>query len=103
MTARGLLVSLLLGVGATMVPATTIHAEDAKFELQASATMKEVLADRVGKRTVLRFRSGEDIDGTVTMVGNGLVHVTRLAGKDFYDAVVDIGTISAVIFQARGR
>ena len=78
-----------------------LHAEEIKLEIKASTTIKEVLQDRVGKRLILRMQSGEDIDGTVTMVGNSLVHLSRLAGKDFYDAVVGIDRISAVILRER--
>lgn len=30
------------------------------------------------------------------------VHILRLAGKDYYDAVVNIDKISAVLIQVRG-
>lgn len=76
-------------------------AEEGKSELKANATMREVLAERTGKRAILRMQSGEDIEGTVVLVGNGLVHISKLAGKDFYDAVVNIDRISAVLVKAR--
>ncbi len=76
-------------------------AEEGKFELKANATMREVLAERTGKRAILRMQSGEDLEGTVVLVGNGLVHISKLAGKDFYDAVVNIDRISAVLVKAR--
>ena len=96
------IVALALGIG-LLVFGMTAHAGEAKFELKANATMREILADRMGQRAALRLQTGEDIDGTVTMVGNGLVHISRLAGKDFSDAVVGIDKVSAVVFQARGR
>ena len=65
--------------------------------------MRDVLAERTGKRTILRMQSGEDIEGTVVLVGNGLIHISKLVGKDFYDAVVNIDRISAVIVKARDR
>jgi hypothetical protein len=78
-------------------------ADEAKFEVKANATMHDVLMERTGKRTTLRMQSGEDIEGTIVLVGNGLVHMTRLAGKEFYDAVVNIDRISAVIVRVRDR
>ncbi len=103
MDVKSTLASLVMGAGYLLLATTNVSAEEAKFELKPNATMREVLADRTGKRTVLRLKNGEDIDGTVTLVGNGLVHITRLAGKDFYDAVVDISAVNAVLFQARTR
>jgi hypothetical protein len=102
MSTKSAVVSIMLGVASMMFSVTTGIAQEPKFEMKASTTMQEVLSERVGKRTILRLRSGEDIDGTVVMVGNSLVHISKLAGKDFYDAVVDISAIGAVLFQARG-
>ena len=80
-----------------------LHAEEAKLEIKASTTIKNVLVERVGKKAILRMQSGADIDGTVSMVGNSVVHISKLTGKDFYDAVVNIDQISAVLVQERER
>ncbi len=79
----------------------TVSAEEPKLEIRNSQTLKEVLLERVGKRTTLKMQSGEDIDGTVTMVGEQLIHVSRLTGKDFYDAIVRLDRINAVIIKVR--
>ncbi len=92
-------VILLAGLVTAGVPKAS--AGEAKFEVKANETMREVLAERTGKRTTLRMQSGEDIEGTVVLVGNSLVHVSKLTGKDFYDAVVNIDRISAVIVRVR--
>jgi len=89
--------------GSMAVSSHPASAGEAIFELKANGTMREVLAERTGKRTTLRMQSGEDIEGTVVLVGNGLVHVSKLAGKDFYDAVIQIDRISAVIVKVRER
>lgn len=98
-----ILVTLFFAAGNLMSFTSPAMAEEGKYELKANATMREVLAERTGKRTTLRMQSGEDIDGTVVLVGNGLVHISKLAGKDFYDAVVNIDRISAVIIKVRDR
>ena len=94
---------LLFAVGSLMSFTSKVTAEEGKFELKANATIREVLTERTGKRATLRMQSGEDIEGTVVLVGNGLVHISKLAGKDFYDAVVNIDRISAVIIKVRDR
>lgn len=78
-------------------------ADEVKLELKAAATMKEVLAEQTGKRVALRLVSGEELEGTVTSVGNSLAHISRLSGKDFYDAVVNIDQVSAVRIKVRDR
>ena len=77
--------------------------EEMKLELKAGATMKEVLAEQTGKRVALRLASGEEVEGTVTSVGDSLAHLSRLAGRDFYDAVVSIEQVSAVRIKVRDR
>ena len=92
--------SMLIG---SLCFAGTVNAQDMKLEIKAGTTMKDVLTDNIGKRVALRFASGEEIEGTVTTVGNSLVHISRLAGKDFYDAVVSVDKISAVRIRMRDK
>ncbi|HWR72480.1 MAG TPA: hypothetical protein VN604_04885 [Nitrospirota bacterium] len=77
--------------------------EEQKYELKSpAATVKDVLQENTGKRVTVRLENGEDLEGTVTKVGELVVHIAKLSGKDFYDAVVRIDRISAVIFKVRG-
>lgn len=94
--------ALFLMTGMTVF-SPAARAEEAKFELKASTSLRDILTERTGKRTTLRMQSGEDIEGTIVLVGNSLVHVSRLAGKDFYDAVIEIDRINAVIMKVRDR
>lgn len=100
---RGIMISLLLGTCCFAATATTASAEEMKLELKASTTMREVLWENTGKRVALRLASGEEIEGTVTMVGNSLAHISKLAGKEFYDAVVSLDKISAVRIRMRDK
>jgi hypothetical protein len=93
--------SVLLAAGLAAISVPAALADEAKFELKPAASMKEVLTELAGKRVAIRLESGEQIEGTVTTVGNSLAHISRLAGKDFYDAVVSIDKVSAVIVKAR--
>jgi ABC-type phosphate/phosphonate transport system substrate-binding protein len=101
MKSRSLLQSLLVATVLAAVAPCVALAEDAKTETKAPVTIREALQANVGKRVLLRLQAGEDIDGTVVAVTAGTVHIARLTGKDFYDAVVSLDKISAVIFKAR--
>lgn len=101
MTMRIFVAIVLCAATLAAASLTDVSAQEAAFQLNPSATIPDILRDRIGKRTTLRMQSGEDIEGTVVMVGNGLVHVARLAGKDFYDAVISLDRISAVIMRVR--
>jgi small nuclear ribonucleoprotein (snRNP)-like protein len=80
-----------------------LSAQEAKFELTPSYGIKEVLTGYVGKRVALRVEGGEEIEGIVTKVGDHLVHVSQLTKRDFYDAVIRLDRVSAVIFRVRNK
>lgn len=53
--------------------------------------------------SALRLVSGEEVEGTVTSVGKELVHVSRLSGKEFYDALISLDKITAIRMRMRER
>jgi hypothetical protein len=50
----------------------------------------------LGKDVFVHLRSGKTFQGYVKSVGNGVVHLEKLAGRDFYDALIRIDEISAI-------
>ena len=78
-------------------------AQEMKFELNKGYGMKEILASYEGKRVAIRLDGGEELEGVVTTVGDQLVHFSKLSKRDFYDAVVRIEKINAVIIRARNN
>jgi len=80
-----------------------LFAEEGKLELNESYGMKDLLTSYTGKRVSVKIDGGEALEGTVTKVGSHLVHISKLSGKDFYDAVVVIDRISAVVVRVRGN
>jgi hypothetical protein len=95
------ILAAVLSAGFLIMGVTGSSAEEAKFELNAQFGVKEVLSSQIGKRVSLRTDSGEALEGTLTKVGDRLVHISKLSGKDFYDAVVVIDRISSIVFKAR--
>ena len=98
-----LLLAMVLLLMFAVAPAGVWAADEAAFKLKPSDTMRDVISEYSGKVLALRLESGEEIEGTVTIVGNGLVHISKLTGKEFYDAVVSIDKISAVRMRTRTR
>jgi hypothetical protein len=80
-----------------------VLAQEMKFELNKGFAIKEILASYEGKRVAIRLDGGEELEGIVTTIGDQLVHVAKLSKRDFYDAVVRIDKINAVIFRARSN
>jgi hypothetical protein len=83
--------------------AGSAFAQEKELELNPSYGIREVLNAYVGKRVAIRTGAGESLEGTVTKVGTHLLHISKLTGKDFYDAVIVIDKIDSVIIRVRGR
>jgi hypothetical protein len=78
-------------------------ADEKKVIINASDGIREVLTANIGKRVMIKTDANESLEGNIVMVGNQLVHIEKLSGKDFYDALVRIDRISSVIIRARGK
>jgi hypothetical protein len=76
-------------------------ADDAKTAMNDLTTVKDVLAQHVGKRVAVRTDDSESLDGTVAKVTEQLVYLEKLTGKEFFDAVVRIDRISSITLRMR--
>lgn len=64
-------------------------------------TLERLLSAQQGKKVTIRLGSGEDLSGTVKAVNGSLVQLSELSGKEFYDAVIAIPHITAVIVRTK--
>ncbi|MBF0319660.1 MAG: hypothetical protein HQL01_07655 [Nitrospirae bacterium] len=96
---RTLTVAAVLAALLFMGVPGSVYAAEGKYEVRQSASMKDILTERMGKRVMVKTDSGEAIEGTVAMVGDQVVHLSKLSGKDFYDAVIRIDKITSVVFK----
>ena len=85
-----------------LLSSATVFA-DGKLELKQDDTVKSILEHQVGQVVELRLGSGEKIGGKVEKVGDNLVHISQLTGAEFFEAVVDIESVSAVVVRAKGK
>jgi len=86
-----------------VICAPLTSAEEQKYEMKSPATtMKDILTENTGKTVILRLDTGENLIGTVSKVGEFVVHLSKIAGKEYYDAVIRLDKISAVLFKVRG-
>ncbi len=97
------MITLALIAALSLGAAGSALAQEKEFELNPSYGIREVLNAYVGKRVAIRTGAGESLEGTVTKVGAHLVHISKLTGKDFYDAVIVIDKIDSVIMRVRTR
>jgi hypothetical protein len=101
---KNMMSALVIVLFCMAVYAPGLAAQEQGYELKsAAATVKDILSEHIGKRVIVRMDGGDNLEGTVTKVGDSLVHITKISGRDFYDATVRIDKISAVLFKVRSK
>jgi hypothetical protein len=95
---RALISSLLLGVTLTVAAPATAAQE---LRVGANDTVQQVLAGQKGKRVTVRVRSGQEFTGTVRDVTGRLVQLGAISGREFFDAVVPLESIDAVLVRTK--
>ncbi len=73
------------------------------LDFRKDDTVRSLLMRQVGKSVELRMRSGEKIAGKLETVGDKLLQLSQLAGAEFYDAAIEIDSISAVVVRAKSN
>ena len=79
------------------------YAQDTKLEVRSADTMKSVLERQVGKRVSVVLTTGQELSGVVSSVGDRVVHLSELSGREFFDAVVSLEHVRAVVLRVRAR
>ncbi len=65
-------------------------------------SMKDILKRFKGKNVRIQVKAGNEFQGTLAEVGDDVLQLTELAGMDYYDAMIRIESVSAVVVKARG-
>ncbi|MCW8963466.1 MAG: hypothetical protein OQL16_06680 [Gammaproteobacteria bacterium] len=76
-----------------------VAVEGASFTINAS--MSQNLMSFMGKKVHVTLDSGKVISGTVKDVGDHFLHLEKLDGREYYDALIRIEDIGA--FDSRFR
>lgn len=76
-------------------------AEDAKLSAKGEDTIKENLTRYQGKMVTLQLDSGNEISGSVVEVGDEAVHLKELVGKEYFDGLIVLDDIAAVIVRVK--
>lgn len=65
------------------------------------SALAKALKDREGKIATVLLTSGTELTGKVSNVSDDSVKLSELAGKEFFDAVIDMDDVQAVVVRAR--
>lgn len=96
----GLTLTILFYVTIHMLP-TEVAAKPKVVAIEGisynvNSSLSDNLKSLVGKKVHVTLDSGETIAGFVKEVGNHLMHLEKLDGKDYFDALLQIEDISAI-------
>jgi len=88
--------TLLLAASLTTHPALA-----QELKVAPAATVESLIAAQKGKRVTVRTRSGQELTGLVREVTPRFVQLGALSGRDFFDAVVALDSVEAVIVRTK--
>jgi len=75
--------------------------EESGFQFGKDYALKTSLLQFKGKTIEIQFKSGGQLAGKLSEVGTQSILLQELRGKEYYDALIVIDDIAAVIFKAR--
>ena len=90
-------------LAAAMLVATIAGARADEGGLTTAGTMRDALGKLAGKDVELVLSNGKSYRGKVGSVGNATVLVTQIAGKEFYDVLIELDEVAAVEVRVRGN
>jgi hypothetical protein len=66
------------------------------MQYNVNASLEDNLKSLAGKRVYVTLDSGKTFTGIVKEVGNHLIWLEKLEGRDFFDALIRINSITAI-------
>ena len=94
----GLALAILFYVTIFILPteagAKVVAIEGISYNVNSS--LADNLKSLIGKKVYVTLDSGKTFSGFVKEVGNHLMHLEKLGGKDHFDALLRIENISAI-------
>ncbi len=93
--------AFLAVVMVTLCLAWTLPSFAAGPTVKPGDTIQKTLEGQQGKRVTVRLLAGEELTGKVVTVTKELLHLSALSGREYFDAVIDVGRIQAVIVRVK--
>jgi hypothetical protein len=67
----------------------------------ADDTIEKLLSAQLGKRVSLKLGADNEITGTVKAVTPNVIHLTEIAGRELFEAVVDLKSVQVIFIRVR--
>lgn len=100
MKTRNIVVTILF-LGTFLISAPAISAEENVLKFNKADTLQQTLSRHVGNRVELVLKSGQTLSGIVKELGPSILHLSELSGKEYFDALVRVDHVSAVIIRVK--
>ena len=91
--------SAVLAMAPTAQARSITPVEGAKFDTAGS--MNDNLKSLMDKDVVIHVRSGKTFQGRVKAIGDHLIHLEKLSGRDFFDALIRLEDVTAIEIKFR--
>ena len=94
-----IVIALLLTSGSVWSPMAiaapqVTELKDVGYNVQS--TLEDNLKALVGKNVYVVVATGKEYSGTVKAVGTHLLHLEKLSGKEYFDALIRLNSIEAI-------
>ena len=89
-----LLVAISLIFPVAVKAKSVVAIEGASFNV--SSSIKDNLKSYIGKDVLIHLRSGKSFQGYIKSVDDHFVHLEKISGREFYDALIRLEDISAI-------
>jgi hypothetical protein len=96
---RGLLFAGMLLLCSLSSP----FAQEQTLTTQGTQPIRDSLKAKVGAKVSLQLIGGQEVSGKIVSVGDQAVHLSELTGKEFYDAVIRLDHVSALVVRVREK
>jgi len=90
---------VVMSVMATSI-ATTAFSEENVFQFGKDKSLQTNLLQFKGKTIEVHLKTGGQLTGKLSEIGTQSILLKELRGKEYYDALIVIDDITAVIFKA---
>ncbi|MCB1906848.1 MAG: hypothetical protein KDH15_05710 [Rhodocyclaceae bacterium] len=79
------------------------HAAAQAVTISPADTTQSFIAAHKGQRVMLRLRSGQELSGKIRDSSERLLVLGEVSGREFFDAVIPIDAVEAVLVRVRER
>lgn len=69
--------------------------------VNADDSIEKLLAAHKGKRVTVKLGPNDELTGVVRSVTPNVLHLGELAGREFFDAAIDVKQVRAVIVRTK--